>query len=154
MPNSFHSNIRVLFATVAAIGLTGCIETEQQAVPLPPLLHKATAGGGWASACPPRSENERKMIETSRLAVSPEVEQRLRDEFPPGSDEDRLIAVLTAQGFKLVAPCETDQTIQRAQFFRKGTGFLPYSTSATIYWKIDVQRRIVWTKGFVSYSGL
>lgn len=95
------------------------------------------------------------MIEIMRqLAVSPEVEQRLRDQFPPGSDDQRLISSLTAQGFSLVKPCETDQTIQRASFFQKGTGILPYDIFASVYWKIDDQRHIIWTKGFVSYSGL
>lgn len=90
----------------------------------------------------------------SGLAVSPEVDRRLRDEFPPGSNDDRLVAVLKAQGFKFVAACETDQTIRRASFFQKGTGLVPYDVDANVYWKIDGQRRIVWTKGFVAYSGL
>jgi hypothetical protein len=144
-----------LFATAASLTLSGCLESSASTTPLPPLLQKATAGSGWSSACPSRNEKEQKMIETTgQFAVSPEVEQRLRDQFPPGSNESRLIAALTTQGFKQEAPCETDQTIQRASFFRKGTGILPYDIGATVYWKIDEQGRIVWTKGFVAYGGL
>ncbi len=155
MTHHFHSLCIVFIVTVACLFLVGCNESDQQTTTLPPLLQKTKAGGGWDSACPPRNEKERKMIEmVGRLAVSPEVEQRLRDEFPPGSSDDRLVAVLTAQGFKLIEPCETDQTIQRASFFQKGTGIIPYDVNATVYWKIDNQRRVIWTKGFLSYSGL
>ncbi|MFY9260561.1 MAG: hypothetical protein WAO71_08650 [Gallionella sp.] len=140
---------------VIGLFLVGCNESSGEITPLPPLLKKATAGSGWSSACPPKNEKERQMIESSgKLAVSPQVEQRLRDEFPSGSNDELLIAALLAQNFKLGKPCDTDPTIQRASFFQKGTGLLPYSTIATVYWKVDEQRRIVWTKGFVSYSGL
>jgi hypothetical protein len=132
----------------------GCTQTDETSLPLPPLLQNATVVGGWSSACPPRNDNERRMIETLKLAVSPEVERRLQERFPPGSGDDRLIAELLKQGFVLDGPCETNHTINRAHFFQKGIGSLPYDTSATVYWKIDEQHHIVWTKGFLAHSGL
>jgi hypothetical protein len=85
---------------------------------------------------------------------SPELEQRLRDQFPPGSDDARLIAALTSRGFKMDAPCKNDSTVQRASFYQKRTGIITTYAGAVVYWKIDDQHRIVWTKGYVSYGGL
>ncbi len=144
-----------LLATLALLAVTGCNESADQAVPLPPLLNKATAGSGWGSACPPGNETDRKKIEAAgKLAVSPEMEQRLKKEFPPGTHNDRLIAALTAQGFTIAAPCETDKTIQQASFFWTESGFHVANVFATVYWKLDERGRVVWTKGFIFYSGL
>ena len=152
-----HPNTRKILALsmMIAFFLAGCTESVQ---PLPPLLQNVSAGGGWGSACPPRDNKERKMMEGLKLAVSPELEQRLLDGFPPGSSSDQLASTLTAQGFQLRSPCEADQTIQSASFFRETiTGFPGFlsrrnRTSATVYWKSDDKHRIVWTKGFVSYQ--
>lgn len=46
-----------------------------------------------------------------------------------------------------------DPSIKVASFYAKGTGLLPYDTIAEAYWQTDGDR-ILWTKGFVRYSGL
>lgn len=151
---SFERVTRLALLISLIISLLGCAESQLPEMPLPALIQNAKAGGGWASACPPRNETERKMMDGLRLAVSPDMERRLQAEFPPGSSEDNLIQSLVTQGFKLSAPCDTDLTIHTATFFRKGRGILTYDIASTVYWKTDSQNQIVWTKGFLSYSGL
>jgi len=147
---------RALIA-MAFLGLVMIVseDSRSQARGLPPLLRNTTAGSGWGSACPPRTDQERQFIATAKkLAVSPELEQRLNDAFPPGSDDANLIAALKIQGFMIVIPCDTDPSIEQASFFQQGSGLLSYSTSATVFWKSDEKHHIVWTKGFVWHTGL
>jgi hypothetical protein len=89
-----------------------------------------------------------------QLAISPEFNSRLEKSFPPGSAEQALIDSLEKQGFVLNGHCKSDPTINEASFHANGTGFLPYATIAAAYWQADAEGRIVWTKGFVRYSGL
>ncbi|HTQ99022.1 MAG TPA: hypothetical protein VMH83_03490 [Candidatus Acidoferrum sp.] len=153
MQSCLTSPGRTLCALMLACTFAGC-SSFKNPQPLPPLLDKATAGSGYASACPARNETERKLMAQSKLASSREVDMRLEREFPAGTDAALLSKYLAAQGFKPEAPCEGDASVQRASFFRKGVGFLPYDTSATVYWKVDAQQRIVWTKGFLFFIGL
>ena len=62
--------------------------------------------------------------------------------------------MLTAQGYRVILPCDSDRSIQRALFFQEGCGLLSYDTDSTVYWKEDQQHHIVWTKGFVRFIGL
>ena len=103
----------------------------------PPLLKDVRAGGGWWGACPPEGDGRRP------LAISPEFDQRLREQFSSGTPEQHLIAALSDQGFKRVASCANDPTIHRMEFYRG-------QVRAAVYWKSDAAR-IVWTKGFVFY---
>lgn len=145
------NNTRVLAALFTIATLSSCATIP----PLPPLLDKAGAGGGYNTACPPTNEQERKLIEISGgLAESPVVSQRLQTRFPTGTDAALLSKYLVDQGFQLAAPCASDASVQRATYFRRGVGLLPYDTSSTIYWKIDAQQRIEWVKGFLFFQGL
>jgi hypothetical protein len=74
--------------------------------------------------------------------------------FPPGTPERELADSLQRQGFVLDGHCESDASIKVASFYAKGTGILPYATIAQAYWHTDAEGCIVWTKGFVRYSGL
>jgi hypothetical protein len=88
-----------------------------------------------------------------QLALSPEFNDRLKNDFPPGSPEQTLVDSLRKQGFRDAGYCKADPSIKLANFYAKGTGLLPYATVAEAYWQTDGDR-IVWTKGFVRYSGL
>jgi len=144
--------IRVLALFLAFLG--GCSPSADERQSLPSLLRGVSAGGGYFSACPPTNKTEAMMLETSNIAISPELNKRLQEQFPPGSADSRLVETLKNQGFSLGEPCTADPTIQHASFFQKGSGFLPYDINADIYWKRDLDGRIVWTKGLVAYTGL
>ena len=135
-------------APILALPGCACLQISQPADELPPLLQNVSAGGGNFSACPPVAS------ETLPIAISPELDQRLSQQFPPGFDDASLVQTLTAQGFKLSGHCEADPTVQRASFFQKGVGCLAYDTIAEVFCKKDDRDRIVWTKGLVRYSGL
>ena len=144
----------LLCALLATLQLAGCASDQ---TPVPPLLAGVTAGSGWASACPPATAAERQIRERAlneRIAIAPALERRLQQEFPAGTSNDRITDALRAQGFKLTTPCEADTTIQRATYFHKGTGIIPTDTNATVYWKLDAQRNVVWATGIVTYTGL
>jgi len=121
---------------------------------LPALLANATAGSGWNSACPGRNEHERAMISRSKLALSPDLSERLDRQFPIGSPESALKNELAADGFAAPESCEADPSIMRARFFQKGAGFLRYDVDASVYWKTDGNGKLVWTAGFIFYGGL
>jgi hypothetical protein len=121
---------------------------------VPPILQGATAKGGWWGACPPSSQTEAEGIKTMRqLALSPEFNARLNLTFPVGSSEQALSDSLLKVGFHDAGHCKSDPSIKIASFYAKGSGLLPYATVAEVYWQTDGDR-IVWTKGFVRYSGL
>lgn len=88
-----------------------------------------------------------------QLALSPEFNDRLKNEFPAGYPERVLVDALRKQGFHDADYCKSDPSIKLATFYAKGVGLLPYATIAEAYWQAGGDR-IVWTKGFVSYSGL
>src|SRR5438445_5367667 len=97
--------------------LSACSLFAPPEPPTPPLLVNVTAGSGYWGACPPANNTEAQMIQTAgKLALSPELNQRLINEFPLGSNESRLIEALTKQGFEMLPPCKADESIHRAGF--------------------------------------
>jgi hypothetical protein len=121
---------------------------------LPPLLRDATAGGGWWGACPPETPEEVQRQAGRPLALSPELDRRLAELFPAGSSEDKLVDTLRTQGFELMPSCKNEHSIRIAAFIQRGGGLLSYPITANVYWKVDETGNIVWTKGFVRYTGL
>jgi hypothetical protein len=96
-----------------------------------------------------------KLVEGARkLARSPLFNSRLVRDFPPGSSEGVLISSMTAQGFVPSGKCRSDASIHIASFHANGRGFLGYATDAQVYWRADQNGRVIWTKGFVAYTGL
>lgn len=153
--DEFEFNARRRFARLGhvfaiVVAVTGCASPKD----LPALLAHATAGSGWASACPGRNDNEREMMARSKLAVSPELSDRLSRQFPLGSPASALKEELSTDGFEAPSACEADPTIMGAAFFQKGSGLLPYDVNASVYWKADGDGKIIWTKGFIFYMGL
>lgn len=94
------------------------------------------------------------MVARSKLAVSPELSDRLGRRFPPGSPASALKDELSTIGFEAPSACEADPTITAAAYFQKGSGLLAYDVNASVYWKADGEGRIIWTKGFIFYRGL
>jgi len=148
----------VLKLGMIAVGIllfSACDMSVPPHPPRPPLLVNVTAGSGWWGACPPATNTEAQMIQTSgKLALSPELDQRLLNEFPPRSNESRIIEALIKQGFEMLPPCKTDQAIHRAGSMQHEGGGLTYRIRADVFWKVDQSNAIVWTKGFVAYDGL
>jgi hypothetical protein len=120
------------------------------APPAPALLEHVSGASGWFGGCPPLSKQE--AAERTAEALSPELNQKLAAQFPPGSSADSLIRTLTAQGFKLTGSCQNDSTIHRAGFRGPTRGSI-FETQAEIYWKTEGDT-LVWIKGFVMFSGL
>lgn len=114
---------------------------------LPPLLQDVSAAGGWYGGCPRDTEEA-----AQPLALSPELNSRLRKLFPPGSSSNRLQALLLSQGFTIGAACAADTSIKTASFLQKK--YFLYQLQADVFWKVDRQKRVVWTEGFVYYDGL
>jgi hypothetical protein len=141
----------VLLVTTAAFGLSTVLALTKKPEPaLPPLLRDVSAAGGTSSACLP----ERRGKNGLPFALSPELNQRLSHEFPPGSPADRLKKALLQQGFQMLPACENDRSIHVAIFDQHGAGFFgPYPIHAVIYWKVDRANGVAWTKGFVDYTG-
>lgn len=95
--------------------------------PVPPLLQGAS-GTGAGSACPfEGGANLAELKAAGRLRTSPELDTRLRTQFPSGSDAERLVSAITTQGFELRDSCNYDRSIHVATFFRKGIGLLHYA---------------------------
>ncbi|SEK13785.1 hypothetical protein [Paraburkholderia diazotrophica] len=142
MRSSPRSHISITATLTLGLMLSAYAQAPNE---LPTLLRDVTAHGGYWGACPPTS---------GALAISPELDSRLKNNFPPGSDGQKLEGTLVKEGFHIDGVCNTDGSIHIAGFFRKGVGLLRYDVSAQVYWKVDQEGRVVWTKGFVMYIGL
>lgn len=140
-------------AVLCGLALAGCSTSTAPQKPLPPLLAHATGNGGWLFGCPAISNNAHALTAT-RSPASPEITQRLRQQFPPGTAEADLTRLLADEGFDAPLACEADSSIRHAHFFQKGTGFLPYDANADVFWKVDADGRIVWAQGGIFYQGL
>ena len=143
----------VLAIACIAIGalFAGC---SRPTPPLPPLLRNVSAGGGWWGSCPPETSNAEVAYKDRTLAISPELDQRLSVSFPPGSNEKALVAELESQGFKLLSHCRGDTSIHAAAFNQRGGSLFAYPLTANVFWKVDDDGHILWTRGFVRYNGL
>jgi hypothetical protein len=152
MLSSLRSHISI--AATLMFGLTSSAYAQAQNE-LPALLQNVTARGGYWGECPPSDKTGQETLKTmGRLGTSPELDVRLNTEFPPGSDGQNIERTLAKQGFHIDGVCNTDGSIHIAGFFQKGVGILPYDVSAQVYWKVDHDGHVVWTKGFVMYIGL
>jgi hypothetical protein len=87
-------------------------------------------------------------------ALSPELNQRLTKDFPIGSDEALLVRELLRQQFVLGDYCKADETIRVATFYHHNGGLFSSDTSARIYWKTGTDKKLVWTKGYVSFDAM
>jgi hypothetical protein len=114
--------------------------------PLPPLLVGARAGFGNWSGC------------EGGDGVSPDLEQRLREQFPPGSSDAPLVAALERQGFATPSFCGPYSTARYACYLGlkdSTTGKpIPNDVSACVYWKVDDANRIIWTHGYLHFLSL
>ena len=141
------STVTVVAAAVGGgMGLREALDGE----PLPPLLRHVTAAGGWWGACPARTAYEAKLQAGMPLALSPELNKALEQQFPPGTKEVALTAVLRDQHFEVLDPCVSDPNVHQAYFKQKG-GLTP--ATAAVFWKTNGADLIVWAKGFVAYDG-
>jgi hypothetical protein len=129
-----HWRSKLLLGFATFLVLAGSFMWWIEPPPPPPLLQNVRAAGGWWGACPPEG-NEQK------LALSPELNERLVQQFPAGTSQENLVRSLFAQGFQGIEHCRGDETI-------RFTTFSNGSMRAAVYWKVH-EGKIVWTKGFV-----
>jgi hypothetical protein len=145
LPRSLQSALLLAGAFI----VSACSNANEE---LPAMLHGVSSGSGYSSACPARMEEE--VLSIRKLAISPELNQRLLEAFPPGATEEALTNFLLKQGFSFHGACDTDPLIRHASFNQKGKGFLAYRTHAQVFWEVDADGKVVWTKGVVGFSGL
>lgn len=143
-----------LLISVVAVLVALSLGSRQPKPPLPPLLKNASAKGGLWGACPSDAKGDAGVPEARPLALSPELNQRLAQTFPVGSSEARLVEALRQQGFEMLPPCHSDPSVRAAAFTQHGGGVLSYPLTASVFWKVDNSGNVVWTKGFVRYTGL
>ena len=146
--------LATFLATPLLIVLTSCDRPKYKET-LPPLLRHLEAHGGWGDACPvpPKLKVE---VAREGLADAPELDRRLKAEFPPGTAEIELVTNLQKIGFRPTGSCKDDGTIHIARYDQppQPDVFLFFTMTATIYWKIDENDKVVWSKGFVVYNAL
>ena len=132
------------------MAFSGCGTRET----LPPLLRHLEAHGGWASACPVPPKLQASVTRLG-LADSPELDRRLQVEFPTGTTERDLVTKLQMMGFHTIGHCENDHTIRIARYDQANQPniFLFFPMTATVFWKVDENANIVWSNGFVFYTG-
>ena len=118
-----------------------------------PLLVAATTTGGGVGLCGSPWDGPIDGYDENG-SHSPEMRERLRRDFPPGTAEVRLIAELQRQGFT-VSRCPEAPSVGLATIRQKtGSAMVATEVEGNVSWKVDAQKRIVWTNGRVFYSGL
>ena len=122
------------------MGVYTCVPRFELWPPLPPLLDGATAKyGNWIGCA-------------GGDAVSPELEQRLARQFPPGSPESVLVASLAEQHFATPSPCRNDSSVRFSYYLGpKGSKPGRGPVDATVYWKVNDASQIVWTHGYLHF---
>jgi hypothetical protein len=125
-----------ILVAIASSALYGCARER-----LPPLLdgiHDSSGPDG--TLCPGPDKVG---------PFSSELERRLRQQFPGGSPESRLVAALKAQGFLVFTSrdCLNDKAIRSALFTNS-------SDEASVYWKADSAHRLIWTKAILSSEAI
>jgi hypothetical protein len=143
--------LTVAAAAVVTILLDVFTVSGQPQPPLPALLRGASARAGFWGACPPTDEAQAREMAT--LGLSPEFEQRLSQQFPPGSREDRLLMGLAEQGFETPYPCPNDASVRWSLFKQTGGTYVQPAMQAVAYWKVAADGTIQWTHGFVAFTG-
>ncbi len=144
--------IAVIYLAPIAVILWSVTISPRFYPPAPPLLEHVTAVSGWFGGCPPRNVQEAAERARTGEALSPELNQKLALQFPPGSSADSLAKALSKQGFAPGEACENDPTIRRATFRGPIRGSI-FDINAEIYWKAEGDT-LVWTKGFVFFIAL
>ena len=135
---------------VFALNLLSFFVTTPLSPPTPTLLLNARSTGGWWDGGCPAGETDQTLTE----GRSPQIEDSLRREFPPGSSQQALTRSLVTEGFKLDRPCDSDPSVLRATFQQSGGGLRgPYPAYATVAWKADRAGRLIWTKGNIEFTG-
>lgn len=140
----------LVLATLACSALNGCGEPLRPR--LPPLLQGASTTGGSNFLCE-QGQGQGSTPETA--SHSPEIVQRLRQDFPQGTLAARLRAALSRQGFAIHDACSPDRSISWAEFRQRGgNGITRMAAFGTVYWKEDKAGRLVWTTGDIAFTGL
>ena len=140
--------LRLALLLTACAGQGGCVLGR----PLPPLLVGARAASGNYDGCP--EAPSRWADPHPGSGASPNLTARLARAFPPGSDAGRVSSTLAAQGFEPSGACQTDPSVRFA-IYDDPPGHLRgiFETHAVVFWKADAADRILWTRGFVAYTG-
>jgi hypothetical protein len=141
--------VRRIILIVLMVG-SSCLGACQKS--LPPLVRGATSGGGGVGY---DCQFGSAPASNPKYAQSPEMVERLRHSFPPGSPSDQLRLSLAQQGFTLEGPCPevpgqaVDPRVRWAQFRRNRNEVV-----ANVYWREGPDGRIIWTFGEVFYTFL
>ena len=104
--------------------------------PLPPLL-QGSLSGGMHDGCEHGG------------SVSPGLNKRLAEQFPPGTPTERLVRTLSEQGFHEGKPCERDPSIRKVEFCPNRGMFR--GPGVHVWFKSDAADGIVWTGGYAFY---
>jgi hypothetical protein len=131
-----------------AILVVGCLSWYPVAqIGLPPLVKWASDTGGERYDC----ASETSPASNPQLDHSPEMIDRLRKSFPPGSPASRLRASLVRQGFTLEGACPRgyppNPSVSWAQYRRNGNEVV-----ANVYWRETPDGRLIWTFADVAYT--
>lgn len=138
-------------AGIVAFVATGAC-SEAVSPPLPSLAIGATTTGGSNSLCRPDYEQGSTPATASH---SPEINQKLNRDFPPGSPAILLRRSLVRQGFQMHGPCSPDRSISVATFRQRGgNGITSFPVFVSAYWKEDGGGRLVWASGDIAWTGL
>jgi hypothetical protein len=86
-----------------------------------------------------------------REANSSVLQQRLHQQFPPGTKETVIIRALIEQGFSSMVSSKNDKSVHTS-YFQSQFGILS-AIRSSVSWKVDKDNKIVWTEGDVFFEG-
>jgi hypothetical protein len=112
----------------------------------PPLLDGLSDDGLQGAPCPARDLYEQKARTNQGARAPAHLGERLRQEFPLGSDAAPLVNLLTKENFTPFAPCPNDESVEGARWLSRSWS-LP---DAFIYWRVDDRNRLTFLDGHVS----
>jgi hypothetical protein len=101
--------------------------------PAPALIAGLPDDGMRGAPCPARTIVEEKARQRQGVPPPTALGEKLRNNFPLGSDAGLLEALLTAQGFELFSPCPNDDSVSGARWLSQRWG----EPDAFVYWRAD-----------------
>jgi hypothetical protein len=140
------ASIRYALAAVAILaGALGLWALWPVSAP-PSLIAGLTDDGLRGAPCPARTLLEQDARKKQGVRPPSQLGERLRRQFPLGSDAALLAAELAQENFTLFTPCPNDPGVLGARWLSRDWSH----PDALVYWRVDDLGRLTFVDGHVS----
>ncbi len=110
------------------------------------MLEGLTDDGLRGAPCPARNLYEQSARKKQGVRPPAQLGERLRKQFPLGSEATPLVNQLTQENFTPFSPCPNDESVLGARWLSPDWSH----ADAFVYWRVDEKDRLTFLDGHVS----